>query len=82
MSDLPPSDKPPEDDAPRFDGDSPRWRDGGDSPGDVERDRRFRGQASPRQRGAIDAERSVSGSAPSPEPPPEEGSGEPTDVGD
>jgi hypothetical protein len=37
-----------------FDWESPRWREGDEVQGDVERVRRFRGDRAPRQRGAID----------------------------
>lgn len=40
---------------------SPRWRQGDEIQRDVERGRRFRGDAAPNQRGAVDAGRSVGG---------------------
>jgi hypothetical protein len=60
--------KPPE----AVNWDSPRWRESDQGQGEMERARRFRGDQAPRQRGVIDQDGSVSGSAGAPprEPPP------------
>ncbi len=54
---------PPEQDEPQFDWQLPRWRDSDALPGDVERERRLKGNVAPHQRGAIDDGESVPRSA-------------------
>jgi hypothetical protein len=46
-------------DPPDVDWDSPRWREADDAQGDVERDRRLKGDRAPVQRGAIDESESI-----------------------
>ena len=46
-------------DSPDVDWDSPRWREADDAQGDVERDRRLKGDRAPAQRGAIDESESI-----------------------
>ena len=46
-------------DPPDVDWDSPRWREADDAQGDVERDRRLKGDRAPAQRGAIDKSESI-----------------------
>ena len=46
-------------DPPDVDWDSPRWREADDAQGDVERDRRLKGDRAPAQRGAIDESESI-----------------------
>ena len=46
-----------------FDSDSPRWQENRAAPGEVERYRRYRMDARPPQRGALDQDESIPGSS-------------------
>ena len=61
--------RPDQSDPTDFDWDSPRWREDAAGSDADERRRRFRDEPAPKQRGAIDAERSISGAHPTDEAP-------------